>query len=38
MSDKDKKKAYKKFKSWLTGFLTDLTVGIILLIISKIVG
>lgn len=37
MSDK-KEKARKKFKNWIIGFLTDLFVGIILLMISKLIG
>lgn len=36
MSDKEKQKAREKFKTWLIGFLTDLTVGIILLLIAKL--
>lgn len=31
-----KKKSDSKFKTWLVGMLTDLIVGIILLIISKL--
>lgn len=30
------KKAHEKFKSWLLGFLTDLAVGIILLVIARL--
>ncbi len=37
MSDEDQnKKSDSKFKTWLVGVLTDLMVGIILLIISKL--
>ncbi len=31
-----KKKPDSKFKTWLVGMLTDLVVGIILLIVSKL--
>ena len=34
---KDKKESRKKLIDWLVKFLTDLLVGIILMIISKIV-
>ena len=36
MSADEKEKAREKFKTWLIGFLTDLVVGIILLLIAKI--
>lgn len=37
MSKKNKnKKAHEKFKAWLIGFLTDLVVGIILILISRL--
>ena len=37
MSDK-KKEARQKFLNWMIGFLTDLVVGIILLLIAKLIG
>lgn len=33
---KQNKKAHEKFRNWLIGFLTDLAVGIILLVISRL--